>query len=409
MKKILAILLCTVVASCSKENPIEKERKEMEVFMASKDLLLYRGLKVTFRSLPAGSGDSTQLKSVSKIQGLSLALLQKILGVKSDSGFSFTDYFYAMSEMSELKEELAKSDEDKFPTILHNLFSVTGAETDSILSGYNSSCEHIILGLTWTGMGAPENFSVYEILRSKPEEITDPLFRLAGYFIKGMVLRTRKWQYSAEKEFDDYLSFLEKNKSTIIRQLSVSSVLGDKKMPDEKVYAGLHGPALLMRGFCRLESERQDEAEEDFSLFVKDAEKAGIDNEGVWLIRAYVAISDENKEEAVKMLDRLSESEKLGDAEKEMIGEVKKFVSGREKDKALNKITDKLFIAKVAYLYAEKQVASISWYQQLTKNGPGSKFSELAETLNENYSLISGDVTETVKQRTKDLYNSLFK
>src|SRR5688572_7977132 len=103
MRKLKLLSLVLLLFSCGKEDMLEKERKEMQVFMENKDLLVYRGLKVSLRSLPV-MGDSVQAKDVSKIQALSFALLQKTLGLKSDSSFSFSDYFSAMSQVSELKE-----------------------------------------------------------------------------------------------------------------------------------------------------------------------------------------------------------------------------------------------------------------------------------------------------------------
>ena len=410
MKKIIYTSICILLFSCGKEDMLEKEKKEMQEFIENKDLVVYRGLKVSLRSISTTTiADSSEFKNASKIQALSFALLQKILGVKSDSTFSFTDYFSAMSEVSELKDELAKWDEDKFPTILHNMFSITGADSGNLLSKYNSSCEHIILSLTWTGMGAPESFSVYEMIKSKPEEISDPLFRLSASFIKGMILNKKKWNYTAEKEFSDYISFLEKNRKQVVEELNLSSIYKEQNLSEEQIYAGLHGPALFMRGLCKLESEREDEAEKDFELFVKDADKAGVDDEGVWMIRAYVAINNENKEEAVKMLDKLSASEKFSSDEKAVIEEVKKFTEDREKGKALNRITDKMFIAKIAYIYAEKQIASVDWYSEIQKSETGAKFSDLAGAVKENYDLISGNTTNVIKDKAQDLWNSVTK
>ncbi|MEW6467783.1 MAG: hypothetical protein AB1458_02610 [Bacteroidota bacterium] len=405
-KIVLFLLAALLMAACSGEDHLAREKKEMEAFMASEDLLVYRGLKATLRSLPAGAATDT---SLSKVQRISFSMLRQVLGMAADSGYSLSDYFAAMSQLSELKQELAQADEDKYPTLLQSLFTVSGASAGDLLARYNSACEHIILGLTWTGMGAPENFSVYEIIRSDPGQIDDPLFRLAGCFIRGMVLGKRKWNYSAEKEYDAYLAYLEKNRKAVLEEAAVQELLTSADLAEDKLYASLHGPALLMRGFCKLDSDRRDEAEEDFELFVKDANRAGIDNEGVWLMRAYIAISNENKEEALAMLDKLAGSGKLRDEEKEIIAEVKGFLEEREKGKALNRITDKLFIAKVAYLYAEKQISAVDWYSKLRLSETGSKFSELTGVIEENYALLAGDVTGTIENKAKDLIDAVMK
>lgn len=157
---LLLIVSFTLLTCSKKEDPIEREHKEMlEFFNNSATLVAYKGVKIALRvdytdKAPKNMQISeTGLKTLSGIA----TLLTKDTLEMGLSGL-YTAY-QQVKGLYELKNEINQINEDELPTIFSKLSSLEKAFTkDAALSSaiekdlfgsYNNSTEHFILGSLW--------------------------------------------------------------------------------------------------------------------------------------------------------------------------------------------------------------------------------------------------------------------
>lgn len=406
MKIFLNFALLAVLSlfSCTREDPFEREKKEIQKFLNKKELLLYRGLKLSLRSLPPDFIQNTRSSAEqTPIQKIAINALSRVLQLQSRP-MALTDIKVFLTELKNLKKQLEVSDEDQFPPLINLLLPQNKNSDPFFTQIYNSDLEHMILGSAWMSVPpAPPAFSVYEFLKINTDKL-DPITRAMSHFLKGIMLNKNSWNYSAEKEFDQYLHDLETNAKPFVDLLQMSKGFNEENNP-EKLYSMAHAPGVFMRGFCRYQTGRKQEAQKDFEIFVGDVEKSGIDNEAVWGMRAYIEIGKENKEESIKMLDKLYASDKLEPQAKEVIQQTKGFLQDRQNGKALNKITDKIFIAKIVSLYAFKQLNSVDWYAEFQKSEAGQKLTSLTTSIHEDYQQIMKYSPDSLKEKGKEIFN----
>lgn len=407
---VLLLPLLSFVACGPKEDPLEREKKEMKESLESTEALIYRGLKITLRSLPANALDSSKKQQdATKIQALTLSLLSKALGMAgNDSAFSVTEYIGLVKEVSSLKDQLGDTDEDRYPTILEIFLASGNAADKKEFAWYNNSYEHLILAMAWAGAKAPRAFRVYETSKIEPSAIGDPSVALMASFIRGSTFHLEKWDHSSEAEFTWYLDHLEKERRKITAFMLQQELLKSEKKTEQQAYSELRAIGLGMRGIVRLQIEKEDDAMDDLDGFISEARTAGIDNEALWAVGTYVSLKKERKDSALMYLGKLEKSSLLGGEEKEVVAEVKKYVEARESGKAMNKVFDKVFIAKVLSLEVKRRSAAVDWYGQISKSETGNKFLGFSDQLRAEYENIARHTDGgSLKEQAKGLLDKI--
>ena len=428
---LIALASLLILASCGndREEMLAKERKEMKLLLNNNTSLLYKAIKLSFRSASSVADSSNtdkkdEIKNM-KLQALAIGLLRNMLD-KSQPAPGLGDYASAGTELITLRSSITAADEEQLPTLYENIiFISTGAKpaanglTDP--KWYGKPSEHLLLAAVWmASRKAPKEFEVYEAVAADPAKISDPLMKLGAEMVRAVVFFDQKWHYLAEDECTSYLNDIEKAGPSIGKEFSYPIFPEATINTPEAKYHQLHAAGLLMRGLCRHQSDREEEALEDYEDFIEDMGQGGVSNESVWLIGTYVSLKQEKPEEALKYLAQLEQSDMMGEREKKVLAEVKKYVSNRDSDKALNAIADKMFMAKITYHYTSSLLERTEGYKQLQENETGKIFLNLPEHIHYGYesmtapakSLIDldsiGAGIDSVGNKAKNLVKDLF-
>jgi tetratricopeptide (TPR) repeat protein len=237
---------------------------------------------------------------------------------------------------------------------------------------------------------------VYEAAAADPEKISEPLLKLGAEMVRAVVFLDQKWYYLSEDECTHYLENLDKAGPSIGSEFSYPIFPEATLNTPEAKFHQLRAAGLLMRGLCRQQSDREEEALEDYEDFLEDMGQGGVSNESVWLIGTYVSLKREKNEEALKYIAQLEQSDILGDKEKKMLSEAKGYIASREPDKALNSISDKLFMAKITYHYASALLEKTDGYKQLQQSETGKVFLQLPGQINSGYELMTSPVKSII-------------
>ena len=426
---IISAILLISLSACfsSKEDPLEKERKEfIKSLEEDSPLALYKGIKVSIRSLPLEQ-DYSNLDSVindensSNVPKYTLYLVQKILDAgKEDGEISIIEGIKIMKAFSDLKNELKNSDEDTYPTIFEVLLNISKANNPDYstflkLVNWNNPKEHAVLSaLLMAAKPLPPSFQLYEVSKLNIEQLEKTEIKPLAAIIKGGSLMKSKWYYLAEEAFSQGLNSLDNDKLFFLYN-NYPSFFGEaeaKVNSKEAQIVQLHAITCLLRGYVRTkidDEEKNKLALEDFELFLKDAEELGLDNELVWFAGAYVNIKKENSDKAIVYLKKFQNSELITDEEKAAVNEIISYLEKRESDKALNTVYDKLFIGKLVTKYITNYVKGIDWYKEIEKSETGRKFLEIPKVLDEEYKKFDSDLdTDKLKEKGKELIKDIF-
>lgn len=381
---VFAALSLCVLASCrlfSCDEPIERERKELARANESVELVLYRGIKVSLRSAPLGDVNESGREVARLTRHIFETISRGTDTTTRTPPLSTVEYLKIAREFYGLRHALRETDEDQFPTILENSLALSGKQLNAskALGFYTSAHEHFALAIAWLALRqAPRSFRVYETGKIDSKALGLP-FRLASHLLKGATFLSEGWPYMAEAEMTDYLDLLEGQPRSVIVALEAGS--GVRKDADV-VYAGLHAPGVLLRGFCRLKQGNKKHAIEDFEVFLTDAETAGLEGEAVWLVGAYVTISNGEQERAKGYLRKLHGSRIWNIDQRTLIQGATEALERRDPESSLNVLTDKVIITKLVITYVLHELSQVDWHKQLAGSESGRRILYLGDTLN---------------------------
>lgn len=405
----LLLLSATVFASCGSEieDPLERDRAEMQETANGYLASVYKALKVTIRSAPAtASMDSAAIEqwitehpddNFSKVVHVRQTVVNVIssmgLGGQSQS-LSAADYAEMMTELKDLKEVLKDVDEDDFPTLLENFAYVMSAlsrgtaDYSSLASAWTTSEEHLVLGATMEiSPGLPSAFKVYELSRINPDDLPATETRPIALMFRSIVWMQEDWLYLAEEDINSAIEMTSPGSAIRITS-QVNFFPGANVSNEEDMKKELHSVCMLLRGFYRfrMDDEAKNEAAfDDFDAFLEDASSLGVNNELTQSIDAIVAVQNEDADRAVQALTQLSNSNMLGANEKESIQEAIAFLNDRDAESAMNAITDKVFIGKLVVGYAGGYLKTTSWYRDLQASAPGQRLLQFPQKVEAEY------------------------
>lgn len=427
--QVVVSLVALLFAGCgifTCESPIERERRELREAGETTEAVLYRGLKVTMRSAPLEPGAATD-PSATKIRQLTARIFQRLMvnggaqqpdaepGAEPEAKPTAADYVALAKEFYELRDELRKADEDDYPTLLHQIVTASGADPAAVepLRWYSPAWEHLVLALLWTSGSsvAPPGFVTYEIGELEPSGIEDHGVRMGARLIRSGAFYRYHWVHLTEEEITAYLSDLKDHRSEVI---SFTRRFGGPDVPadDDVVYAQWHAPGVLLRGVARMEIEDQEDASlDDLDAFLVDAQTLGLDDEGVWLIGAYVGIRREDSERALTNLRKLQSSPLLDDDARTLVEDTIAALEDRDPKSALNRVTDKVLMAKIVGSYLLRVLAKVRWREELGATESGRALlkidSEVRAEVDRIKGALSTDQLEGLSDKTVESARAL--
>lgn len=373
------VLVAVFSVACgwmSCESPIERERRELAEASESSEGVLYRGLKVTLRSAPLTEGGAVD-PSASKVRQLTASIFQRLLDGAPKEGeqqhLSPQDYVLLAKELYALRDELRVTDEDDYPTLLAQIVTAQGDDpaASEILKWYDSAWEHLVLALLWTGsQKAPQGFVLYELSQLDPEELQVSGVRVASRLVRAAAFFQYHWPWMAEEELNAYLEDLEDSRDEVI-SFTRTFEGAPPDASDDAVYAQWHAPGVLLRALARFEKKDDDAALDDLDAFLADADTLGIDDEGVWLVGAYVGIRREDPDRALENLRKLQSSPMLDEDAKKLVTEAIAAIEDRDPDSAFNRVGDKVLVAKIVGGYLLRVLAKLDWRKELETSESG--------------------------------------
>ena len=375
---VLVAVFATACGWMSCESPIERERRELQEASESSEGVLYRGIKVALRSAPLTEGAETDASST-KVRQLTASIFSRLLkdapkeGEAQSVQMSPEDYVLLAKELYELRDELRVTDEDDYPTLLAQFVTAKGGDPAAaeLLKWYDSAWEHLVLALLWTGsQKAPQGFTLYELSQLDPEELQVAGVRVASRLVRAAAFFQYDWPWMAEEELDAYLKDLESSRAEVI-EFTRTFEGAPPDATDDFVVAQWHAPGVLLRALVRMKRKEDDAALDDLDAFLVDADTLGLDDEGVWLVGAYVGIRREDPERALENLRKLKESPMLDDDAKKLVTEAIEAIEDRDPDSAFNRVNDKVLVAKIVGGYLLRVLAKLDWRQELEKSESG--------------------------------------
>ncbi len=402
-------LLLTGCGIFTCESPIERERRELREAGETTEAILYRGLKVTLRSAPLEPGAATD-PSATKIRQLTARIFARLLSKDAagqpDTSLSAGDYVALAKEFYELRAQLREVDEDEYPTLLHQIVVASGSDPAPIAAmGWSDPAwEHLVLALLWTSGSsvAPPGFVIYELGQLDPAGIQEPGLRGGARLVRAGAFYRYHWVYLTQEETTAYLADLAEHRAEVI---AFTRTYGGKEISsdDDVVYAQWHAPGVLLRGVARLQIEDQEEGSlDDFEAFLVDAQTLGLEDEGVWLVGAYVGIRREDAERALTNLRKLETSPLLDDDARKLVKEAIAALEERDPKSALNGVTDKILIAKIVGSYVLRVLAKVRWREELEASESGRALLRLDGELRTEVDRIKGGLSTEQLQGLTD-------
>lgn len=362
MKNLLVLVLfSSFIFSCSKqEDPIEREHKEMlDFFNNSATLVAYKGVKIALRvdytnKTPQNVKISeTGLKTLSSVA----TLLSKDTLEMSVTGLYNT--YQQVKGLYELKNEINQINEDELPTIFSKVSSVEKTFTNDasfskavekdLFGNYNNSTEHFILGSLWfVTPSAPSDIYVYEAAQIDNTKITKADQHLFACLLKALVCSEKEWYYTSEKSSTSYIDYITAHKKEVLE--STSYLDSVPSADPEKRFYELRSLGYAIRAYAKEKSEREDDANKDYDLFVEDFSKADIDNKELSFLCSYICIKNSKPEKAEVFLKKMEQSKSYNAHDKETVEELRAFIKEKD-DKKFNKYFDNFSLSKIAFGY----------------------------------------------------------
>ncbi len=395
---LLFALLGSFIISCSKkEDPIERERKEMlEFFNNSKTLVAYKGVKIalkvdyTDKTAQNVKISETGLKTLSTVANL----LTKDTLELSVSGLY--DTYKQVQGLYELKNEINKINEDDLPTIFSKLSSLektftkdasfSSALEKDLFGSYNNSTEHFLLGSLWfITPSAPADIYVYEAAQIDNTKITKADQHLFACLLKALVCSEKEWYYTSEKSSTSYIDYITANKKEVLASTAYLDSLPSAS-PEKRFYE-LRSLGYALRAYAKEKSNREDEANKDYELFVDDFDKANVDNKELCFLSSYICIKNNKADKAEAFLKKMETSKDYNAQDKKTIAELRAFIKEKD-DKKFNKYFDNFSLSKIAFNYLYGLSVNSDMAKALKNNSQTQKLVSIPGKVNSviNYS-----------------------
>ena len=164
-----------------------------------------------------------------------------------------------------------------------------------------------------------------------------------------------------------------------------------------------------MRAHSKEKSDREDEANKDYDLFVDDFDKADIKNKEMCFLSSYICIKNSKNDKAERFLKKMEQSKNYNEKDKETVSELRAFIKNKD-DKKFNKYFDNFSLSKIAFSYLYNLSVNSDMAKQLQANSYSKKLVTMPNKVNNvlNYSetLLN---TDSLASSAGKLIKGLFK
>lgn len=414
MKKhilLLPVVFLATLISCSKEDPMEKEKREITERIADVKLDAYKAFKVSLRGTAAAGKDSAFDRArLSVLAAVGYAMMGGDSALMRDP----VAMIKTTKEVGSSITLLAKTDEDSLPTVLENIDYVLSGATHSskpfVSNLLNENEEHLMLGGIWISTpGTPSELPLYEFSRTNDDALGSVDMKLIAKAGRSLLYLRESFPYHAEKSADELIALTEKEKDYLLKNpWPMVDANGNAANP-EQAWHQLHGIAYLLRGLSREKMDgKEEDALDDLETFIKESEAGGLDNEATWSAGAYVAIKKENKDDAIKYLDKLAASKALTKDELEAVKETRDYIESRENGKALNSFSDKLAILKIGGGYFYHVIRESKPVKNMNNTAAGKEFMRMTHTPFKGALAVPDINTDSLVKESKSLIDKVF-
>lgn len=427
----LIVLTTSGFGFLSPKSSLESDLEDQQDTLDSIFVAYWKGGKISLRSLPLNEDTEViNFEAISDQQAKDLGLgphLKRLFDNKpmfdekksksedlnsETSELSITHIYEFSKELYKMKDKTQHLNEDDYPTFLEVIAHgkrVTSGETLNYPKPWTNSLDHWAFALMMEARTIFNSWKTYELEKVDINELVTTDFKSMASLHKGIDSLRNGWFFLADQSFTRSITELNKDNFSLASstEILVNEQLIDGFTAQQQTKLVLRATSYLMRGWAREQSEDEDlskQASDDVELALKDFNQLGIDNELVWSAESYLYIKKEDTERALISLNKLSNSEMLSAHEKELIEDTKTHLKNREPDKAMNFLTDKIFMYRLGFSYAYAYAEQVEWVAILSKTEEGrdilNKFNRLESAIKTAKEYLS---LEEVKNKSKSL------
>ena len=458
-----SLLLATTIllaVGCGRKEPsdaemLQRDRVKLERALDGIVLDHYKFLKTCFRVMPVLD---TTIVEHRRVKDLMDRIMPGLFDEHADAlpskdhtqkALTLKDVTEFLSAYLDLRAFLRDHDEDDFPTIMEGQAMLKGDSVETILNGrvvslwpplepearhYLQSIEHTLMSV-FMMMDRSRTFTtkmlLYECAKSDMEDLEGEELKAFLQMIRGFVFFDQGLLYLSEKEYSDNLDWLHAHPDEEL-PLTSTILFWAPMFTGERVAhpvivpqkAAHHSHVLLnhlLRAVSRTSMKRQIDEEralEDFEAIVRTAHEAGVDNEMVWSVEAYLYLHQGKTDEALAALERLKSSGSLGKAERKTVEESIRYLEQREPGKAMNGLYDRHFLGKLLIQYMYSRMEKQDWTAILKKVGIiqdawlADLITKVSGVLEQVDAAASGDALKEkgkeLKEKSKSLLDDLW-
>jgi hypothetical protein len=405
MKHLLySLALVLTFASCGskKEDPYQREQKEIDEYLSSEGLNVYKAFKVSLRGTKAAGEDTAFDRARMELLALTGYVLQH--AADTTRHIDAMEIANTIAEAKPAIDELLKKDEDSLPTVMQNIsFVMQPAPGEDVFGNlFTESEEHLILaGLWFAGAHAHPDLALYELNRVKSNDVRDVQFKCLSEMTRSLLYLTHNWPYHAERSADDFIALTESEKDALMKSPWPGVDANGNAVTPEQAWHQMHAIGFALRAAARQKCEeeaKKEQAFDDFAEFVKEAEAGGLDHEVVDMAGLLVALKKEDTDEAMKYITKLEQRPNLTQEEKELVAELKVYVTDKKHAEAQQSIDENGILPSFATDLFAKQFMNLPAVKKLQSSDAGKKFIAITDIKAE--SALPG--TDAVDSLTKD-------
>ena len=438
----------TLAIGCSKKDPSDAEmlqRDQARMDRALDGILLdhYKFFKTALRVMPVLDTTIAEHRRMEKIVRKHFPFLlddgpiERVARTDEPAPWSLADISDFVSTVIELRAFVKAHDEDDFPTFIEGdairsgdpvLTFVNGREATLMppLEGeakqYLQSIEHTLISaflFVDRSQYTTRGMMLYECSRSNMAMLPDSEPKAWLQLVRGFLFFDRGLPYLAEKEYSDNLDWLYRVPDVelpITRTIMIWAPMftGEKYtptvvLPNDLAYRVQLLQNHLLRAIVRSSMKRKVDEErtlQDFEAIVRVAREAGLDNELVWAVEAYLFLEQGNTDNALRSMQKLRNSPWLGDAERKTIDKSIRYLEKREPGKAMNGLYDRGSMGQLLFQYFLAKAKDQDWRMVLKELGilRNSWFEELiAEITHALEQVDAGSAGDAIMDKGKDL------
>lgn len=378
--RIISIIILCFCMGCSGEKTdeylLEADRKVLNESLYSTKVHTYKLGKICIRASIEKDTISAEFRVFkSKLDHLFQTVV--LVNKGNPQSLGVMDYIAIYKDYKAMNGFIEKTDEDIFPTLTEALNIAYGNGTASpanLLKGPEKikmqNMEHAVLSaMVMLSSDMGKEISLYECAKTNPDLMEDSEVKSLLQFFRGFIFWEKKLLYLSEHELTRNIDWLNKNKQMDLPVVKAAFRLQNSS--PQEVYLYYHSLNYLFRALDRMTMDREIDSKrsmEDLQIFLDNSRKLGLSNELTWAVETYVYVKQEEHEKAIVSLNKLKTSPLLTDEDKKEIAASVAYLQQRKKGAALNRVSDKYFLGKIAGKYMYQMLSAIEWQQLLEEN-----------------------------------------